>query len=509
MALGDGIRRNVATVSPAERARLRDAIVQLHQRFYPGGRGDTPTGGVSWWFKQDEIHAHSHVHNCPAFVPWHRDIVNRFEALIREIDPQLSLHYWDWTQDPQNAPDGAGGFVNLFTTGTSGNAFMGSASGEAGDPWRAAGFYDPSASPARSDSEFDPNNNPFDPPLHITRNVQPGGAVTLADDQACVAAADFPSFDSLINVSHGAGHGHIGGTLGNAHTSFRDPFVFLMHANLDRLFALWQLNDPDHRLDPALVYGAWSNTKGSGDVESGGPQWGLLSPLEPWAGPAAQNSATGVVTSVHETRPWAAPENEQLLAENQKDSRHPSVIKPPCYDTNPTILQVVNPGNVIAFNDVPAGETTLRAAHIRFVACFPLTFRVKSGPNAPFTVFSASPLTVAPSQDIWTEARIWLSFTGGAAGTTAPNSSMTIHCDETGQDLVFTVTGNTIARPSVGVMLALDQSGSMDDPAGSTGVRRIQALREAGSLFVDLIQAGNGVGLIRFDTTAYPVNDPT
>jgi hypothetical protein len=143
MALGDGIRRNVATVSAQERARLRDAIVQLHQRLYPGSRNDSPTGGVSWWFKQDEIHAHSHVHGCPAFVPWHREIVNRFEELIRQIDPQLSLHYWDWTQDPQNAPDGQGGFVNLFTTGVTGNAFMGSANGQAGDPWHSAGFYVP------------------------------------------------------------------------------------------------------------------------------------------------------------------------------------------------------------------------------------------------------------------------------------------------------------------------------------------------------------------------------
>jgi hypothetical protein len=509
MALGDGIRRNVATVSAAERARLRDAIVQLHQRYYPGGRSDTPTGGVSWWFKQDEVHAHSHVHGCPAFVPWHREMVNRFEQLIREVDPQLSLHYWDWTQDPQNAPDGNGGFVNLFTTGTTGNAFMGSASGDASDPWRTAGFYDPTASPYRSGNEFDPNNNPFDPPRSLTRDVQAGGAVTAMDDQGCVGATDFPTFDSLINVSHGAGHGHIGGTLGNAHTSFRDPFVFLMHANLDRIFALWQLQDPDTRLDPALVYGSYSNTTGSGDVDSGGPQWGILSPLEPWAGAAAQNSTTGIVINVHDTRPWAAPENEQNLPENRKDSKDTSVVKPPCYDTNPTIIQVLNLGSAISFNDVPAGETTLRAAHFRFVSCFRLTFTVTSGPNAPYTVFSSMPVTALPSQDIWTDARVWFSFTGGTAGTTAASSSVTIHCNETGTDFVLTLNGNTIARPTVAVMLALDQSGSMDDPAGNTGVRRIQALREAGALFADIIQPANGVGLIRFDTVAYPVNDPT
>jgi hypothetical protein len=510
MALGDGIRRNVATVSALERGRLRDAIVQLHQHLYPGSRNDTPTGGVSWWFKQDEIHAHSHVHGCPAFVPWHREIVNRFEELIRQIDPQLSLHYWDWTQDPQHAPDGQGGFVNLFTTGTTGNAFMGSASGQAGDPWHAAGFYDPNANPFRSDNEFDPNNNPVDPPHNLTRNVQAGGAVTALADQGCVNAVDFPAFDSLISSSHGAGHGHIGGTLGDQHTAFRDPFVFLMHANLDRIFALWQLQNPDVRLDPNQVYGTYSSTQGSGDVERGAPDWGILSPLEPWAGPAAQNATTGIIANVRATRPWATPENEQNLPENQKDSKHPTVVKPPCYDTNPTIVEVVNAGNVIPFNDVPAGETTLRAAHFRFVACFPLTFHVTTPPNAPYSVFTTGgQVTQSPSGDIWTDARLWFSFTGGVANTTAPNSQVTIHCNEINQDFVFTLTGNTIARPTVAVMLALDQSGSMDDPAGNTGVKRIQALREAGSLFVDLIQPGNGMGLIRFDTVAYPVNDPT
>src|SRR5205807_8397580 len=80
------------------------------------------------------------------------------------VDPQLSLHYWDWTQDPTNAPDGSGGFVDLFTPD-----FMGSAHGQAGEPWLSAGFYDPTANPFRSDSEFDPANNPVDPPRNLER----------------------------------------------------------------------------------------------------------------------------------------------------------------------------------------------------------------------------------------------------------------------------------------------------------------------------------------------------
>ncbi len=51
-----------------------------------------------------------------AFLPWHRELCNRLEVSLREVDPMVFLHYWYWTRDPRNSPDGAGGFVNLFTT---------------------------------------------------------------------------------------------------------------------------------------------------------------------------------------------------------------------------------------------------------------------------------------------------------------------------------------------------------------------------------------------------------
>ncbi|MEO8286562.1 MAG: hypothetical protein ABI670_09020 [Chloroflexota bacterium] len=68
MTLGDGIRRNIASVDPTERALLRDALIELSHRFFPGSRTDTSApGGVSWWFKQDEIHQATHVHGGPDF----------------------------------------------------------------------------------------------------------------------------------------------------------------------------------------------------------------------------------------------------------------------------------------------------------------------------------------------------------------------------------------------------------------------------------------------------------
>src|SRR5262245_52673008 len=123
MALGDGIRRNIATVTQEERNRFRDAIVTLDKNKLYGD-------GVSYWDKQEDIHKNAHaggvdVHGGPAFLPWHRELCNRFEMLLREVDPELSLHYWDWTTDPRDTNG-----INLFTSD-----FMGNSQGEAGEPF--------------------------------------------------------------------------------------------------------------------------------------------------------------------------------------------------------------------------------------------------------------------------------------------------------------------------------------------------------------------------------------
>lgn len=155
MAIGDGVRRNVATISQAERDSLRDAILQLDLTNYPDG--------VSFWDKQDQIHQATHVHGGPAFLPWHRELCNRFEALLRQVNPLLSLHYWDWTTDPRASSDGAGGATNLFSS-----AFMGSANGRAGAP---LGTFDNNGVFAGSRED---TRNPANPPQITNRNVQPG-----------------------------------------------------------------------------------------------------------------------------------------------------------------------------------------------------------------------------------------------------------------------------------------------------------------------------------------------
>ncbi|HEV2779068.1 MAG TPA: FG-GAP-like repeat-containing protein [Actinophytocola sp.] len=313
MALGDGIRRNIAYVEPEERARFRDALIELAKRKFPGERDDPIPGGVSWWFKQDEIHQATHVHGGPEFLPWHREIVNRLEDMLREIDPQLSLHYWDWTQDPRAIPNaklegGATGTLNLFTDTFMG--YGGSVPAPIGEPWLKAGYYVPNAAIHRDDAD----GTAADPPASVIRSVS-GSPASKSGDTSIISAADYPTMRTRLEMVHNAMHGFV--NMGSQHTSFRDPFVFLLHSNVDRLFALWQL-DPAHpeRLDPATVYGS----------ESGDP--GLSGAIPPWS---------GVPPTV---RPWAPPEGQQ----DPKTYKHPSVVIPRPYDTSGPRLVVPNFG---------------------------------------------------------------------------------------------------------------------------------------------------------------------
>ncbi|MCI0741169.1 MAG: tyrosinase family protein [Gemmataceae bacterium] len=502
MALGDGIRRNIASVDPTERAMLRDAFVELNHRYFPGSRTDAVPGGVSWWFKQDEIHQATHVHNGPEFIPWHRVIVNRIEAMLRSINPQLSLHYWDWTQDPTAIPNanlggGTTGTLNLFTPDFMG--YGGNTPAEIGEPWLGAGYYVPGASPHR-----DSSNNPADPPQSVTRSVV-GSPASISTDNGVLAAGDYAQMRLLLEDVHDDMHGFV--RMGGQHISFRDPFVFLLHSNVDRLFARWQ-TDPAHpeRLEPDTVYGTESNLDVVVDVVI----QNVNHLVEPWS-TGHSFDQFGVE---HFTRPWYAPEDQG----EEHNYKHPSVLFPPCYDTNHTavpVVQVMNPGTppVINFNDVPTNETTMRAAVFRIYGCGDVTMRVKpgAGPAAPFSVLhpASQAVTVHHGPNLYAEARIWLAYKAGPAGVPVPDGSVTFECPENGKEFVFVLKANAIDRPKVAVMLALDQSWSMSYPAGTLGATRLEVLKDAARLFMELVQQGNAVGLVRFDHDSYPVNDPT
>jgi tyrosinase len=72
-------------------------------------------------------------------------------------------------------------------------------------------------------------------------NQAPSG---VEGEVATLGYSDFATFRTMEFDSHGPAHGQaagIGGWLGNTTWAAMDPLFFLLHANVDRLWARWQV----------------------------------------------------------------------------------------------------------------------------------------------------------------------------------------------------------------------------------------------------------------------------
>ncbi len=396
-------RRNIATIGARERRRLRDAILELNRRYYTvNGQRDA----VSIWLKQDQIHQATHVHQQASFLAWHRKLVNEFERQLQEIDPTLALHYWDWTTDPRHSPDGRGGFVDLMTA-----EFLGGGRGAVGSPLLEADFYRPSPPNRYINGDGRPRQAPFPPnlpPGTIERKVLDGPPQVKPDrDIAGVSGrpgVEFERFWRALIVAHAIIHrSYLGGTLGPDHMSFEDPWVFLLHSNVDRLWASWQLrlDGVDHsretswRLDPDYIYGQLIE----GRVEAAlldppdiqppqGVSWDdfleqlrrkqggeavreLTTIMRPWDGaPAGTNQPPPLF-------PWIA-QPERLTPQS------PEILRPPLYDRYVFDGQLCMSWTTLLLGrELPRGDVIQLTVELDTVPASEVEFVLNLGPN-PF-----------------------------------------------------------------------------------------------------------------------------
>jgi len=79
----------------------------------------------------------------------------------------------------------------------------------------------------------------------------PDGDPRLKDEPSTLAFAIFEEFRAIEDEPHSLAHGRTagGGWLGHTGTAVQDPLFFLLHANIDRLWAWWQVEKD--RLNPA------------------------------------------------------------------------------------------------------------------------------------------------------------------------------------------------------------------------------------------------------------------
>ncbi len=298
-----------------------------------------------------------------------------------------------------------------------------------------------------------PVSGPFNP-WGIARALGVSGslpsAAAIDDDRDETPYEDhWPPAES----AHGSPHVWVGGNMVTARSP-EDPVFFLHHCFVDKWWSDWQHAHP-----------AEDEYQGSGARSPGSAM-----------------------------PPWATTPNDVI------DSLALDYI----YDTDPA--RVSTNTTELKFIDIPEGEITVRGVTFDVVTCQSLSFNVTAGPGADFDTPFGTSISVDPGDGaVAGEAILWISYQGTNDGDTA-TGSVTIECPQTGDEWTIPITANTIARPTVGVALVLDKSGSMETDIGD-GRTRNQLLVSAANVFANVIQDENGLGIAAFDHDAVKVMD--
>ncbi len=201
------VRKNADTLTAAERDRFLYAFARLNNQ------------GIGRFREFRNMHTADtsrEAHFEVGFLPWHRAYLLDIERELQSIDASVALPYWRFDEP---AP-------NVFN-----RAFM-------GVPNPVSGWL-----------EFAPAN-----PLRLWSTDGQPGILRRPDFDPATEAADVLSEEDTLNLgrSYTAFVEMERDPHGDAHTSFsegfinsipsaaRDPLFFMLHANVDRLWAKWQ-----------------------------------------------------------------------------------------------------------------------------------------------------------------------------------------------------------------------------------------------------------------------------
>jgi len=199
------VRKNANTLTAGERDRFVAAFAQLNNQ------------GLGRFADFRDMHtdlSDPEAHRNPGFLPWHRAYLLDLERELQAIDPSVTLPYWRFDQP---AP-------NIFTREFLGvsNA-LGTVQFSAANPLR---FWVTDGVPGI-------NRRPF-----FSTTSAPFGLRT--EVQTLALGTRYRLFRSMEGNPHGSAHTSFDGSISSIGTAARDPLFFLLHCNVDRLWAKWQ-----------------------------------------------------------------------------------------------------------------------------------------------------------------------------------------------------------------------------------------------------------------------------
>lgn len=181
-----------------------------------------------------------------SFFSWHRYFLLRFEQELQSHVPGVMLPYWDWTDPTPLLTDtflGPNG--DLGTQVVSSGYFAADAPGTPGNPTPAPAWWPAGLTGWRLHSAF-----PLSWEGPLRRNI--GGALpSVTDLQQALNMPTYSTFQNAVESGSGLSsfhqmhnglHGYIGGHMGNPTASPFDPIFYIHHCNIDRLWAMWQMD---------------------------------------------------------------------------------------------------------------------------------------------------------------------------------------------------------------------------------------------------------------------------
>jgi len=229
--VADSIRRRKAVhnLQPAELTALRKALRGMMDR--------RDNRGYAWHAGQHGVAAwlcwhHSREQFRPGaplelFLPWHRAYLYGFEMALRDIDPDVTLPFWDWTHDPGIPP-----------------------------AFDAAKLPDGNANPLYS-ARIDVDKSRADPPRHgvTSRDPDPTQPLPSKDEIDKVLGVNgWSRFTSdMEGQLHDRVHGWVGGDMGQVDWAAYDPIFWVHHCQVDRLWWVWQTRRGVNTISPDLM----------------------------------------------------------------------------------------------------------------------------------------------------------------------------------------------------------------------------------------------------------------
>lgn len=218
-------RKNQASMSQQEKDRFINAYQTLNST------GELGTL-VSYHADMSHMmHGRMGAVGVQRFLPWHRVYLAELEEFLQGINPDIVLPYWDWIVD-RNIPDWLQSFTP--TVVSNGNPIV---------VTRTPGLDTPDL-PPQQDVDTVMAKTEFTP---FTMGLESGRYLGN------------PEFQSGM---HDGVHVWVGGTMGVIDTAPADPIFWMHHANIDRIWSLWQqqnpnknptLNGPQATMDPWRV----------------------------------------------------------------------------------------------------------------------------------------------------------------------------------------------------------------------------------------------------------------